>query len=142
MTKRFSFSGVFAFHMCQVHHEAVGGQIKATQSDPVYRMESFDGFPTLIGKAVAVLENVHTDNQPSSGDQNRLQLQFQALMINPEIADDTNASNALKNGTDYYITAGVEYGQQGLIWTGMAKVTTVLKDLVCPARLPVSVIAC
>ena len=121
--------------MCQVHHETMGSQIKATQSDPVYRMESFDGFPTLIGKAVAVLENVHTDNQPSSGDHNRLQLQFQALMINPEIADGTNASNALKDGQDYYITAGVEYGQ-GFVWTGMAKVTTALKDLVSSARLP------
>lgn len=125
-------SGVFAFHLCQVQHEALGSQIRATQSDPVYEMLAFDGYPTLIGKAVATLENVHTGNQPSSGDENTLKLQFQALMMNPEIADGTNASNALKDGQDYYITAGVEYGQEGFIWTGMAKVSTVLQALVSP----------
>ena len=126
--------GVFAFHLCQVHHEALGSQIRATQSDPVYEMLPFDGYPTLIGKAVATLENVHTGNQPSSGDQNTMKLQFQALMMNPEIADGTNASNALKDGQDYYITAGVEYGQEGFTWTGMAKVTTSLQALVSPEK--------
>ena len=124
-------SGVFAFHLCQVHHEALGSQITATQTDPVYEMQPFDGYPTLIGKAVATLENVHTGNQGSSGgDENTLKLQFQALMMNPEIADGSDASNFLKDGQDYYITAGVEYGQEGFIWTGMAQVTTSLQALV------------
>ena len=121
-------SGVFAFHLCQVGHEAFGSQIVATQSDPVYEMQPFDGYPTLIGKAVAILENVHTDNRAASGDQNKLKLQFQAVMMNPEHPE--NASIALKDGKDYYITAGVEYGQEGFVWTGQAKVTTVLQNLV------------
>ena len=93
-------------------------------------MQPFEGYPNIVGKAKATLEHVHTGNQPSNGDQNTLKLQFQALMMNPEIADGTNASNALKDGKDYYITAGVEYGTEGFIWTGQAKVTTALQSLV------------
>ena len=53
--------------------------------------------------------------------------------MNPEHPE--NASIALKDGKDYYITAGVEYGQEGFVWTGQAKVTTVLQNLVSSKSL-------
>ncbi len=119
-------SGIYGFHICQVHKEepndvTFGKQVQAVQADPVYTDEPFDQYPTVVQKTTVLMEHVHTGGNMSASDHNMIQIQFQAILVDPK----TTANN-LKNGKDYYITAGVEYADGAYVWVGQAKVTTVM----------------
>ncbi len=120
---------MFGFHICQAHKEALGGtagtQIRAVQDYPVYTDTAYSGYSTVVKKTSLLFEKVHTDGKDASDDKNVLQIQFQAVLVNPE-----STTNWLKNGKDYYITAGVEYADGSYIWAGQAKISTVLVEKV------------
>ena len=104
-----------------MNNETFGTQIQAVQYIPVYVDEPYAAYPTVTEKTIVTLENVHTDGLDSPDDHNILRFQFQAVLVDPKIP-----TNWLKNGKDYYITAGVEYSDGAYIWVGQGKVTTVL----------------
>ena len=77
-------------------------------------------FPSIAQKSIIIFEHLHTaSNSSSSIDHSRIQIQFQAILLN--LDDD---ENSLKSGKDYYITAGVEYGE--LLMVRQARISTVL----------------
>ena len=79
-----------------------------------------DRFPSIVEKSIIIFEHLHTTGSDSyAADQTRIQIQFQAILLN--LDDD---ENSLESGKDYFITAGVEYGE--LLMVGQAKITTVL----------------
>ena len=58
---------------------------------------------------------MHTDNTNDTGDANKIEFQFMAIVVN---TDD------LFTATNYHITAGVEYGNEEYVWIGEATVST------------------
>ena len=79
-------------------------------------------FPSITEKSIIIFENLHTaSNDSSSTDHSRIQIQFQAILLN--LDDD---ENSLKSGNDYYITAGVEYGELLMVRQAMISTATVL----------------
>ena len=64
------------------------------------------------------MEQVHTSNTstdaPEPADNNKITFQFQFILV------DTSD----KYTGNYYLTAGVEYGNQAYVWVGQAAITT------------------
>lgn len=76
-------------------------------------------FPSIVEKSIIIFNHLHvTSNDSSATDQSRIQIQFQAILLN--LDDD---ENSLRSGKDYYITAGVEYGALNMV--RQAKISTV-----------------
>ena len=77
-----------------------------------------------------LLEQVHTEGVPDdTGDDNKVTVQFQAVAVS---VDD------LDTATDYYLTAGVEYGHEQYVWVGQAHIKTNLvgnRVSACPANV-------
>ena len=57
---------------------------------------------------------MHTSNTSDSADDNKITFQFQFILV------DTSD----KYTGNYYLTAGVEYGDQAYVWVGQAAITT------------------
>lgn len=60
------------------------------------------------------MEQVHTSNTSDLADDNKITFQFQFILV------DTSD----KYTGNYYLTAGVEYGDQAYVWVGQAAITT------------------
>ena len=67
-----------------------------------------------IEKSHILLEQVHTSNTSNLVDDNKITFQFQFILV------DTSD----KYTGNYYLTAGVEYGNQAYVWVGQAAITT------------------
>ena len=79
-------------------------------------------FPSIVEKSIIIFNHLHvTSNDSSATDQSRIQIQFQAILLN--LDDD---ENSLRSGKDYYITAGVEYGELLMVRQAMISTATVL----------------
>ena len=50
-----------------------------------------------------VLEQLHTDSNQVTDDSNKIKVQFQAIMV---------PTSDLTTATDYYLSAGAEYGNE------------------------------
>ena len=64
-----------------------------------------------------LLEQVHTDSTEDAGDANKVVVQFQAVAV--DVPD-------LESARDYYLTAGVEYGNEQYVWVGQAHIRTIV----------------
>ena len=62
-----------------------------------------------VEKTTLILEQLHTDGIQASDDSNKVKVQFQAVMV---------PVNDLVTATDYFLTAGAEYGNEGFVWVG------------------------
>ena len=67
-----------------------------------------------IEKSHIRLEQVHTSNVSTGTNDNTITFQFQFILV------DTSD----KYTGQYYLTAGVEYGNQAYVWVGQAAITT------------------
>ena len=76
-----------------------------------------------VEKASISMEQVHTSGNQGTTDALHYEIQFQALAMNME--------EDLLDNTNYYITAGVEYGHEAYIWIGQAEISTALVPHVC-----------
>ena len=63
------------------------------------------------------MEQVHTTGIPDEGNQNKLRVEFQAVLVDHE---------ATKTATKDFITTGVEFGDEAYVWVGQAEITTSL----------------
>ena len=71
---------------------------------------------------ISLFNQLHTtasSNFSSSSDHSRIQIQFQAILLNLD-----NDENTLESGKEYFISAGAEHGE--LVMVGQAKISTVL----------------
>jgi len=76
-----------------------------------------------VEKSSILLEQVHTGGLEAGGDpnDNQMTLQFQAVMVN---TDDVMSNQR------YFITAGVEFGNEEYVWIGQAEIISVLLNRV------------
>jgi len=128
--------GLTGWHICQAHVVDKGDGIEAIQENAVYEDHLKTGHPTIvrglpdvialskrfsrlqIEKTSILLEQVHTNGaEAPDTTNNQLIFQFQAVMV---------ATSDLVSNKRYYITAGVEYGDEEYVWIGQAEVISVL----------------
>ena len=104
----------------QVAVEAIGPKVSHSADHPVYIDQMNVRFPSIVEKSIIIMEHLYTaSNNSSSKDESRIQIQFQAILLN--LDDD---QNSLKSGEEYYISAGAEFGE--LLLVCQAQISTVL----------------
>ena len=75
---------------------------------------AYDAMFPQIEKSAILLEQVHTSNTSDAASANKITFQFQFILV--DTSDKYTGS--------YYLTAGVEYGDQAYVWVGQAAITT------------------
>ena len=78
------------------------------------------------------MEQLHTNDNPDGGDRNHIVVQFQAILLDLGIDANGNAA-AAQTDMLYYITAGVEYGNEEYVWIGQQEIKVLITDHVIMA---------
>ncbi len=99
-------------------------QISAPQPFPVYTDDPFPGHSTVIRRTSMLFESVSTDGLESAGDDNKMRVRFQAVLVGLP-------SNELVNGKVYWATAGVLFGgEDRSVFLAQAKIRTLMLPMV------------
>ncbi|XP_059091103.1 uncharacterized protein LOC131886721 [Tigriopus californicus] len=121
-----SSNGVAGIHVCQAHEEEISGHgenIRSIQEYPVYVNEMPSHRKNFVAKTRMIREQLHTEGFGDVGNANKIQAQFQAVVVNAGL--DENWS--YQNGGTHYITVGIQYGDE-FLWIGQASFIVDLKN--------------
>ena len=105
-----------SFHICNAHEDsgARGSNVAFLTDHPYFEEETKEDYPSVNQRVSILVQDAHTSSTESEGDDNKITFEFTSVFLN--IPEES------VNDKEYYIAAGVNYGDGEYVWIGQVKV--------------------